>query len=176
MSGENFYTANHDGARSPGYVFFIVSPFCPDGLQIEMSNGLGASTNRTCYRYKDAMLNHEGRGFQGFKTIVAEEQLPPARGRDATAAPSQTGCGDSREPSVAPTICAPRRSSIRSSRSPAASRPRRWPIGRRTAAAQDDALVAHVQPGTPAAPRVVHAAAADEIRYETGGGPLPARS
>ncbi len=37
------------------------------------------------------MLNNEGRGMQGFKVIVAEEQLPPAAGEDATA--GYAGCG-----------------------------------------------------------------------------------
>src|SRR6266404_4424012 len=53
------------------------------------SNGVG-TTNKTCYRYQDAMLNTEGRGFQGFKTIVAEEQMPPAAGEPTS---SITGCG-----------------------------------------------------------------------------------
>jgi hypothetical protein len=54
-----------------GYVFFTSSMWTVS--KFEVSNGLGAATNKTCYRYKNAMLNNEGRGFQGFKTIVAED-------------------------------------------------------------------------------------------------------
>ncbi len=59
--------------------------------RFDLSNGVGATTNKTSYRYQDAMLNNEGRGLQGFKLIVAEEQLPPAAGEDATS--GFAGCG-----------------------------------------------------------------------------------
>ena len=89
--GEPFYIANHDGARAPGNVFFTSSMWAVS--RFDQDNGLGGlqSANRTCYRYEDAMLNVEGRGFQGFKKIVAEEQLPPASGEEGMAATG--GCG-----------------------------------------------------------------------------------
>jgi hypothetical protein len=87
--GKPFYTVNLAGARSPGYMFFTSSMWVVSRLDVD--NGLGAATNRTCYRYEDAMLNGQGRGFQGFKTIVAEEQLPPAAGEPP--APSGHSCG-----------------------------------------------------------------------------------
>lgn len=93
-----FYTAHHDDPnRSPGYVFFTssmwtVSSFeAPNGF--DSTGGASASgTNRTCYRYEDAMLNVRGRGFQGFKKIVAEERLPPAQGEEGSV-PGTCGAG-----------------------------------------------------------------------------------
>jgi RHS repeat-associated protein len=79
-----FYVAHHDDPHSPGYVFFTSSMWAVSKL--EVSNGVGAGTNATCYRYEDAMLHSLGRGFQGFKKIVAEERLPPAAGEDSAAA------------------------------------------------------------------------------------------
>jgi RHS repeat-associated protein len=72
-AGESFYVAHHDGSNSPGYSFFTSSMWVVSSMS--STNGLGADMNRTCYRYKDAMLSDWGRGFQGFKTIVVEEQL-----------------------------------------------------------------------------------------------------
>ncbi len=37
-------------------------------------NGLGAGMNETRYGYEEAMYNHQGRGFQGFRKIVAEDR------------------------------------------------------------------------------------------------------
>ena len=94
---EPFYSVHHDDARyprSPGYVFFTSSMWTVSRFNV--SNGIGTSTNNTCYRYQDAMLNSEGRGFQGFRVIVAEEQLPPAAGEDAAA--GYAGCGGTCSP------------------------------------------------------------------------------
>lgn len=38
----------------------------------ETSNGIGGF-NQTDYRYKDAVYNYKGRGFQGFRTIVVDD-------------------------------------------------------------------------------------------------------
>lgn len=62
--------------------------------KFEVTNGLLAAAapamNRTCYRYKDAMVSDWGRGFQGFRFITTEEQLP-ATGDELTA--GAAGCG-----------------------------------------------------------------------------------
>ena len=93
--GEKFYVAHQDATgQAPGYVYFTSSMWTV--ARFEASNGLGAATNRTCYRYQDAMLNTEGLGLQGFKVIVAEEQLSPAAGEDATA--GYPGCGGTCSP------------------------------------------------------------------------------
>ena len=86
-----FYTVNNDAPRAQGSVFFASSMWAVS--KYEASNGIGG-TNPTCYRYEDAMLNIEGRGFQGFKKIIAEERLPPAMGEDPTIAVTTAGtCG-----------------------------------------------------------------------------------
>ena len=138
-----------------------------------MSNGLGASTNRTCYRYKDAMLNNEGRGFQGFKTIIAEEQLPLAAGEDATGAPSQTGCGDCTRNRLQPEQSTHDDGVLSgiSVDEPAEDRDRGLSIDRE-AAAQDDALVAH-RPARHLRRRLGGARRRHgRLRDEAGGGPL----
>ena len=140
----------------------------------EMSNGPGASTNRTCYRYKDAMLDGRGQG-------VARASRPSSRkssfrlraGEDATAAPSQTGCGDS--PGA---VCSP--NNLRTTTEfyqefPLTSRLKTETVAYRSTG-QPLRKTTHwwhtVQPGTSGGAWLVHAAATDEIRYETGGGPL----
>jgi RHS repeat-associated protein len=90
-TGQSFYVAHQIDPSFPtsqGYVYFTSSMWTVS--RFDVSNGIASSTNKTCYRYEDAMLNNEGRGFQGFKVIVAEEQLPPAAGEDATA--GYAGC------------------------------------------------------------------------------------
>src|SRR5438067_3755495 len=90
-TGESFYVAhNADPSRGFGYVFFTSSMWIVS--RFDASNGIGSGMNKTCYRYQDGMLDDRGRGFQGFKVIVAEEQLPPAAGEDVD--PTLTGCGD----------------------------------------------------------------------------------
>src|SRR5262249_48794175 len=76
-AGETFYQANHD-ASSPGHAIFTSSMWAV--ARFDLSNGLGAASNERCYRYRDAMMDVEGRGFQGFRLIIAEEQLPVAGG------------------------------------------------------------------------------------------------
>jgi YD repeat-containing protein len=43
------------------------------------SNGLGSSLNTTSYAYREAVYNRQGRGFQGFRTIIAEDQANATR-------------------------------------------------------------------------------------------------
>src|SRR6266704_2002694 len=93
LRGPSTY-AQGDPDRSPGYVYFTSSMWTVS--RFDLSNDVGATTNKTSYRYQDAMLNNEGRGLQGFKLIVAEEQLPPAAGEDATS--GFAGCGGTCSP------------------------------------------------------------------------------
>ena len=93
---EMFYAAHHDAPRGPDHAYFTSSMWAV--ARFDQSNGLGVATNKTCYRYQDAMMNTEGRGFQGFKIIVAEEQLPVAAGEDVTGVPNLVGCGGTCSP------------------------------------------------------------------------------
>lgn len=88
MAGDPFYSAQLDAPRGRGYAFFASSMWAV--ARLDVSNGLGSGTNPICYRYRDALLNTEGRGFQGFRQIVSEEQLAPAAGE--TAAGTGTRC------------------------------------------------------------------------------------
>jgi hypothetical protein len=92
---ETFYVAHHDAARAPGHAYFTSSMSAV--ARFDVGNGLGSGANRTCFRYQDAMMNTEGRGFQGFKVVVAEEQLPVAIG-EATTGLSLQGCGGTCSP------------------------------------------------------------------------------
>src|SRR5437868_12794762 len=88
---EQFYVAHlptPDLTKYSDHAFFASSMWAV--ARLDMSNGVGAGTNKTCYRYQDAMLNTQGRGFQGFKSMVAEEQLPPAVGEPGS---TIQGCG-----------------------------------------------------------------------------------
>jgi hypothetical protein len=84
--GKNFYVS-HPGNLTPGgYAFFASS--MPAVTFFDTSNGLdgagpGGSTNRTCYRYEDAMISEAGRGFQGFKVIHEEQRFAAATGEAA---------------------------------------------------------------------------------------------
>jgi RHS repeat-associated protein len=87
---QRFYQiSNFYGPRSLGYAYFSSSMWT--AARMDVSNGIGSATNRTCYRYQDAMVEEQGRGFQGFKSIIAEEQIPPAAGESG----STTGCPSS---------------------------------------------------------------------------------
>jgi RHS repeat-associated protein len=76
------YTVNLND-HPPGYTRFSSSMWVAS--RFDQSNGLsGSPPNTTCYRYQDAMLNILGRGFQGFRKIIAEDRLGPAQGEPAT--------------------------------------------------------------------------------------------
>ncbi len=85
-----FYVANQDQPLPAGHVHFTSSMWAvsrmdqTNGLAVTATNPTG--TNRTCYRYEDAMLHTRGRGFLGFRKIMAEEQLAPAAGEVAAGA------------------------------------------------------------------------------------------
>jgi RHS repeat-associated protein len=88
---KSFYVAHlptPDLTSYSDHAFFASSMWAV--ARLDVSNGVGAGTNKTCYRYQDAMLNTQGRGFQGFKTMVSEEQVPPAAGEPGSA---PQGCG-----------------------------------------------------------------------------------
>jgi RHS repeat-associated protein len=87
-----FYVAHHLDPRSQDYVYFTSSMWGVS--KFDVSNGIGAGMNTTCYRYEDAMLNTAGRGFQGFKKIVSEERLALASGESASVVGtcSTSGC------------------------------------------------------------------------------------
>ena len=97
MHGEKFYAVDARPSPLPpcsttgtcGYAYFTSSMWAVS--RFEQSNGTGTS-NRTCYRYKNAMLSEWGRGFQGFQQITEEQQLPPTRDEQGPPVP---GCGGS---------------------------------------------------------------------------------
>lgn len=74
---EPFYTAAL-GQAGLGYAYFTSSMWAVSRFRVDA--GVGAEAKPVCYRYKDAMLSTQGRGFQGFRTIVAEEQLTATGG------------------------------------------------------------------------------------------------
>ena len=72
-----FYSANLQVPHTPGNHFFssnmhVVSSF-------SQSDGLGG-LRPTCFKYRDAMFNREGRGFLGFREIVEEEAFRAPNG------------------------------------------------------------------------------------------------
>jgi Salmonella virulence plasmid 65kDa B protein/FG-GAP-like repeat len=93
--GEKYYVAHHDDPHPLGHAYFTSSMWAV--ARFDVSNGIGTSANKSCYRYQDAMLNTEGRGFQGFRLITSEEQMPVATGEDATGVPPG-GCGGTCSP------------------------------------------------------------------------------
>ncbi|GAB2198195.1 FG-GAP-like repeat-containing protein [Sessilibacter sp. MAH4] len=66
----NYLNSLSAEARAQHYHFtsnmYVVAEF-------RQSNGVGDNLNRTQYRYKGAMYNWQGRGFQGFRTIITED-------------------------------------------------------------------------------------------------------
>jgi RHS repeat-associated protein len=92
-AGAEFYKAANQGARGSGYVFFTSSMWAVSELDVSHGvEGVSTTTAATCYRYEDAMLHLRGRGFQGFKKIIAEQRLPQADG-ESTAAGDTCGVG-----------------------------------------------------------------------------------
>ncbi|GAB2191041.1 hypothetical protein MAH1_26490 [Sessilibacter sp. MAH1] len=66
----NYLNSLSAEARAQHYHFtsnmYVVAEF-------RQSNGVGDNLNRVQYRYKGAMYNWQGRGFQGFRTIITED-------------------------------------------------------------------------------------------------------
>ncbi|MCW8998000.1 MAG: hypothetical protein OQK04_04730, partial [Kangiellaceae bacterium] len=63
---EVWYT-NKDSKRE----HFYFTSSMPVVTNFRQSNGVGG-TNETTYRYKEAIYNRKGRGFQGFRTIIVD--------------------------------------------------------------------------------------------------------
>ncbi len=82
MTAGPFYHVDLDTSRSPGYSFFASSMWVV--ARLDQSNGVNGGMNKTCFRYQNAMLNNEGRGLQGFKTIIAEQQSGKANGENVS--------------------------------------------------------------------------------------------
>ncbi len=80
-SSSNFYDTVHSyQASDPDYFHFASSMYVV--ADHRTSNGIG-SLNSTKYRYRGAIYNNKGRGFQGFKTIITEIDLFDDFGPDA---------------------------------------------------------------------------------------------
>jgi len=64
-----FYEVTNE---SVGGAYFHFTSTMDVIAKFEQSDGIGGF-NETCYRYKDNMFNHEGRGIQGFERIIVEQ-------------------------------------------------------------------------------------------------------
>ncbi len=72
-SNSDFYQTTHiDQADDFDYFHFASSMYLV--ADHRASNGVGG-LNSTKYRYRGAIYNNKGRGFQGFLTIIAEEDI-----------------------------------------------------------------------------------------------------
>jgi RHS repeat-associated protein len=72
-----FYKVNLESASRGHYHFGATMPVV---ASYRASNGVGG-LNEQCVRYEDAMFSTEGRGFQGFKAIVIDENLKDGHDR-----------------------------------------------------------------------------------------------
>jgi RHS repeat-associated protein len=92
--GEPFYQAHRGSSGSFGDAMITSSMWAVTRFdQTNGFNGIPNTSNKTCFRYQDAMLNEQGRGFEGFRVIAADEQLAVALGEDPTSAPPGNVCG-----------------------------------------------------------------------------------
>ncbi|MCG9760780.1 hypothetical protein L1D50_16905 [Pseudoalteromonas sp. Isolate6] len=66
-----FYTATHSAEKDDKAYFNFASSMLVVA-EHKTDNGVGGQIT-TKYRYKDAMYNNQGRGFQGFKSIIVEQ-------------------------------------------------------------------------------------------------------
>ena len=66
-----FYEADH-AATSSDRDYFNFASSMNVVAEHKVSNGIGGE-NSTKYRYRGAMFNNKGRGFQGFKSIIVEQ-------------------------------------------------------------------------------------------------------
>lgn len=78
----SFYQANHAAqSGDPDYLHFASSMYVvAEQLQ---SDGIGG-LNSTLYRYRDAIYNNKGRGYQGFKAIITEGDARGAEDSDVS--------------------------------------------------------------------------------------------
>ncbi|WP_158658031.1 RHS repeat-associated core domain-containing protein [Agarilytica rhodophyticola] len=84
--GEPFYSPDFDyldglsASAQQAHLHFTSSMYVV--AEHRRSNGLGEQMNAMRYRYKGAMLNREGRGFQGFRSIIVDDLAQGLRRRD----------------------------------------------------------------------------------------------
>jgi RHS repeat-associated protein len=72
-SNSDFYQTTHSyQASNPDYFHFASSMNVVADHRV--SNGVGG-LNSTLYRYRGAIFNNKGRGFQGFKAIIVEQDV-----------------------------------------------------------------------------------------------------
>lgn len=72
-STSDYYQTTHSyQAADPDYFHFASSMNVVADHRV--SNGIGG-LNSTKYRYRGAIYNNKGRGFQGFKTIISEQDI-----------------------------------------------------------------------------------------------------
>ena len=72
----DYYRTTHsDELTDPDYFHFASSMYVV--ADHRASNGIGG-LNSTKYRYRSAIFNNQGRGFQGFRSIIVEEDIYPA--------------------------------------------------------------------------------------------------
>ena len=75
-SNSDYYQTTHsDQATDDDYFHFASSMNVVADYRV--SNGIGG-LNSTKYRYRGAIYNNKGRGFQGFKSIIVEEDVYPS--------------------------------------------------------------------------------------------------
>lgn len=73
VPNSDFYDVTHSLQGSdPDYFHFASSMYVV--AEQQASNGIGG-LNRTKYRYRGAIYNNKGRGFQGFKTLITESDV-----------------------------------------------------------------------------------------------------
>lgn len=68
-AGEPFYTVDRSQASAGHYHFASSMTVVAEHASSDGVGGLGS----TCYRYEDAMYSTNGRGFDGFKAIIVDE-------------------------------------------------------------------------------------------------------
>ena len=72
-ANSEFYEATHATlASDPDYFHFASSMYVVTDHRT--SNGIGG-LNSTKYRYRDAIYNNKGRGFQGFRSVIVEQDV-----------------------------------------------------------------------------------------------------
>nr|WP_256489636.1 fibronectin type III domain-containing protein [Pleionea sp. CnH1-48] len=73
---EAFYNADHDYTNSilnaNDHNYFHFGSSMTVVAEHWESNGIGESLNATQYRYRGAVYNNQGRGFQGFRTVIMD--------------------------------------------------------------------------------------------------------
>jgi len=89
LTDKKLYEVNRSVTPPAGHVptassMYVVAAFSVDNATAATGDTSTAAVNTTCYKYKDGLLNVEGRGFQGFREVIAEEAMPPTAGENST--------------------------------------------------------------------------------------------